>query len=355
MDRINQLTRSALNDIDDCNEAENLESVRVKYFGKNGIVTLELKSLSSLSSDEKKKVGQSLNLLKKNFFEKFEIKKKEIESKSINEKLKEENVDTSLPTRELFKLTSKIHPITHTINEIVSILGSMGLSYEEGPDIEDDFHNFTALNIPENHPARQMHDTFYINNDPEDFVLRTHTSPVQIRALKKNRFPLKIFAPGRTYRCDSDMTHTPMFHQVEGLVVDNQVTFANLKWFLEKFCKVFFKNEDLKFRFRPSYFPFTEPSAEVDINCSISSGKITLGNGDNWLEILGCGMVHPNVFKMVGLEQKQLSGFAFGMGIERLAMLKYGMPDLRNFYDSDLRWLNHYGFSFLENTDLSWR
>ena len=355
MDRINQLTRSALNDIDDCNEAENLESVRVKFFGKNGIVTLELKSLSSLSSDEKKKVGQSLNLLKKNFFEKFEIKKKEIESKSINEKLKEENVDTSLPTRELFKLTSKIHPITHTINEIVSILGSMGLSYEEGPDIEDDFHNFTALNIPENHPARQMHDTFYINNDPEDFVLRTHTSPVQIRALKKNKFPLKIFAPGRTYRCDSDMTHTPMFHQVEGLVVDNQVTFANLKWFLEKFCKVFFKNEDLKFRFRPSYFPFTEPSAEVDINCSISSGKITLGNGDNWLEILGCGMVHPNVFKMVGLEQKQLSGFAFGMGIERLAMLKYGMPDLRNFYDSDLRWLNHYGFSFLENTDLSWR
>ena len=355
MDRINQLTRSALNDIDDCNEAENLESVRVKYFGKNGIVTLELKSLSSLSSDEKKKVGQSLNLLKKNFFEKFEIKKKEIESKNINEKLKEENVDTSLPTRESFKLTSKIHPITHTINEIVSILGSMGLSYEEGPDIEDDFHNFTALNIPENHPARQMHDTFYINNDPEDFVLRTHTSPVQIRALKKNKFPLKIFAPGRTYRCDSDMTHTPMFHQVEGLVVDNQVTFANLKWFLEKFCKVFFKNEDLKFRFRPSYFPFTEPSAEVDINCSISSGKITLGNGDNWLEILGCGMVHPNVFKMVGLEQKQLSGFAFGMGIERLAMLKYGMPDLRNFYDSDLRWLNHYGFSFLENTDLSWR
>ncbi len=355
MDRINQLTRSALNDIDDCNEAEKLESIRVKYFGKNGIVNLELKSLSSLSSDEKKKVGQSLNLLKKNFFEKFEIKKKEIDSKSINEKLKEENVDTSLPTRELFKLTSKIHPITHTINEIVSILGSMGLSYEEGPDIEDDFHNFTALNIPENHPARQMHDTFYISSDPEDFVLRTHTSPVQIRALKKNKFPLKIFAPGRTYRCDSDMTHTPMFHQVEGLVVDNQVTFANLKWFLEKFCKVFFKNEDLKFRFRPSYFPFTEPSAEVDINCSISSGKITLGNGDNWLEILGCGMVHPNVFKMVGLEQRQLSGFAFGMGIERLAMLKYGMPDLRNFYDSDLRWLNHYGFSFLENTDLSWR
>ena len=355
MDRINQLTHSALNDIDDCNETENLESIRVKYFGKNGIVTLELKSLSSLSSDEKKKVGQSLNSLKKNFFDKFEIKKKEIESKDIDEKLKEENVDTSLPTRELFKLTSKIHPITHTINEIISILGSMGLTYEEGPDIEDDFHNFTALNIPENHPARQMHDTFYVDDGSEDFVLRTHTSPVQIRALKKNKFPLKIFAPGRTYRCDSDMTHTPMFHQVEGLVVDNDITFANLKWFLEKFCKIFFKNEDLKFRFRPSYFPFTEPSAEVDINCSISSGKITLGNGDNWLEILGCGMVHPNVFKMVGLEQKKLSGFAFGMGIERLAMLKYGMPDLRNFYESDLRWLNHYGFSFLENTDLSWR
>ena len=282
-------------------------------------------------------------------------KKLFIQNKDIQEQISKEKFDASLPTRESYEFEAKMHPITHTINEIVSILGSMGLSYEEGPDIEDDFHNFTALNIPEDHPARQMHDTFYLGENPSDFVLRTHTSPVQIRALKKKDFPLKIFAPGRTYRCDSDLTHTPMFHQVEGLIVDQGITFANLKWFLEKFCKIFFNNESLKFRFRPSYFPFTEPSAEVDINCKISSGKITLGDGNKWLEILGCGMVHPNVFKKVGIPKSNLSGFAFGLGIERLAMLKYGMPDLRNFYDGDLRWLNHYGFSFLDNSDLSWK
>ena len=355
MDRINQLTHSVLDDIDNCSDLKSIESLRVKYFGKNGIITTELKSLSSLEKNEKKEVGKKLNSLKNIFFEKLDNKKKKIEILLVNEKLKDENVDISLPPREHSPQNSKIHPITHTINEIVSILGSMGLSYEEGPDIEDDFHNFTALNIPENHPARQMHDTFYLGKNSDDFVLRTHTSPVQIRALKRKEFPLKIFAPGRTYRCDSDLTHTPMFHQVEGLVVDKGITFANLKWFLEKFCKIFFNNENLKFRFRPSYFPFTEPSAEVDINCKISSGKITLGDGDQWLEILGCGMVHPNVFAKVGIEKTDMKGFAFGLGIERLAMLKYGMPDLRNFYDGDLRWLNHYGFSFLENSDLSWK
>ncbi len=354
MDRINQLTHSVLDDIDNCDNLESLENLRVKYFGKNGIITNELKSLSDLEKEEKKEVGQKLNLIKNKFFENLERKKKNIEVLILNEKLKSENIDISLPSRENNLFESKIHPITHTTNEIVSILGALGLTYEEGPDIEDDFHNFTALNIPKNHPARQMHDTFYLGQNSNDFVLRTHTSPVQIRALKKKEFPLKIFAPGRTYRCDSDLTHTPMFHQVEGLVVDEGITFANLKWFLERFCKIFFGNEDLEFRFRPSYFPFTEPSAEVDIKCKISSGKITLGNGDQWLEILGCGMVHPNVFAKVGIEKK-LSGFAFGVGIERLAMLKYGMPDLRNFYDSDLRWLNHYGFSFLETSDLSWK
>ncbi len=355
MDRINQLTHSVLDDIDNCSDLQTLENLRIKYFGKNGIITAELKSLSSLDQKEKKESGQKLNSIKNIFFEKLEKKKKNIEDLVINEKLKDENIDISLPTRETAAYDPKIHPITQTINEIVSILGSMGLSYEEGPDIEDDFHNFTALNIPENHPARQMHDTFYLGKDSENFVLRTHTSPVQIRALKKKDFPLKIFAPGRTYRCDSDLTHTPMFHQVEGLVVDEGINFANLKWFLEKFCKTFFGNENLEFRFRPSYFPFTEPSAEVDINCKISSGKITLGDGDQWLEILGCGMVHPNVFKKVGIENKNLTGFAFGLGIERLAMLKYGIPDLRNFYDGDLRWLNHYGFSFFDNSDLSWK
>ena len=232
----------------------------------------------------------------------------------------------------------------------------MGLNYEEGPDIEDDFHNFSALNIPKNHPARQMHDTFYVKGDKDDqFILRTHTSPVQIRCLSKKKIPLAIFAPGRTYRCDSDITHTPMFHQVEGLVVDKNITFANLKWFLDKFCKTFFQKEDLKLRFRPSYFPFTEPSAEVDINYRIESGnKIFLGEGDQWMEILGCGMVHPNVFDLSGIKEKNISGFAFGLGIERLAMLKYGMPDLRNFFDGDIKWLSHYGFSFLDSTDLNW-
>ena len=264
-------------------------------------------------------------------------------------------IDITLPARDENLLEAKIHPISHTINEIISIFGAMGLKYQEGPDIENDFYNFSALNIPKNHPARQMHDTFYVDSKNDDSVLRTHTSPVQIRSLQQKKFPLRIFAPGRTYRCDSDITHTPMFHQVEGLVVDYSITFANLKWFLEDFCKTFFDNPKLKFRFRPSYFPFTEPSAEVDINCKISSGKIELGKGDSWMEILGCGMVHPNVLKMSGVEDENLKGFAFGMGIERLSMLKYGMPDLRDFFESDLRWLNNYGFSFLETTDLSWR
>jgi phenylalanyl-tRNA synthetase alpha chain len=231
----------------------------------------------------------------------------------------------------------------------------MGLKYVEGPDIEDDFHNFTALNIPIDHPARQMHDTFYIENKEENKnVLRTHTSPVQIRSLKTEKVPIKIFAPGRTYRCDSDITHTPMFHQVEGLVVDKNISFANLKWFVSEFCKTFFNNENLKIRFRPSFFPFTEPSAEVDINCSRKKGKLILGEGSEWMEILGCGMVHPNVFKLSGFSNEGATGFAFGIGIERLAMLKYGMSDLRNFFENDIRWLNHYGFSCFDIPDLNW-
>lgn len=350
-----QLIQSALIDVEKSDSIESIEQTRVKYFGKNGIINKELKSLAMLNPEQKKEVGQKLNNFKVNFFSRIEEKKELIQRNSIEEKLKNESVDFSLPTRSEKKMEAKIHPISHTISEIVSILGSMGLNYEEGPDIEDDYHNFSALNIPEDHPARQMHDTFYLDGKNKDsFVLRTHTSPVQIRSLKKNKIPIRIFAPGRTYRCDSDITHTPMFHQVEGLVVDEGISFANLKWFLSKFCKTFFKNEDLKLRFRPSYFPFTEPSAEVDINCRIDSGKIVLGEGKQWMEILGCGMVHPNVFKMSGLKEKDISGFAFGMGIERLAMLKYGMPDLRNFFDGDLRWLNHYGFSFLDSTDLTW-
>jgi phenylalanyl-tRNA synthetase alpha chain len=355
MNHYDQLIQAALNDVEESNSSESVETIRVKYFGKNGLATKELKSLSDLPVEKKKELGIKLNKFKSDFFAKVELKKKRIEQNEIDSKLQKEYVDFSLPGREYSSIDAKVHPISHTINEIVSILGNMGLKYEEGPDVEDDFHNFTALNIPENHPARQMHDTFYIKtDDKETSVLRTHTSPVQIRALKRQELPLGIFAPGRTYRCDSDITHTPMFHQVEGLVVDKNVTFANLKWFLEVFCKTFFKKDDLKLRFRPSYFPFTEPSAEVDINYKINSGKIILGEGSKWMEILGCGMVHPNVFKMSGVN-KDVTGFAFGMGIERLAMLKYGMPDLRDFFDGDLRWLSHYGFSFFEYSDLSWR
>ena len=350
-----QLIQSALDEVENVKSTNELEVVRVKYFGKNGFFTKELKLLSELSIEEKKEVGIKLNSFKNNFFSQIQIKKNNLETIEVNLKLKEDFSDSSLPARQQELLNAKIHPITQTMNEIISILGGMGLTYEEGPDIEDDFHNFSALNIPENHPARQMHDTFYLKNkDKEKFVLRTHTSPVQIRSLKKKKLPLKIFAPGRTYRCDSDVTHTPMFHQVEGLVVDKNITFANLKWFLDKFCKTFFKKDDLQLRFRPSYFPFTEPSAEVDINYVEQSGKIKFGQGEKWMEILGCGMVHPQVLEMSGVNE-DVRGFAFGMGIERLAMLKYGMPDLRDFFENDLKWLEHYGFNFFENNDLSWR
>ena len=260
-----------------------------------------------------------------------------------------------MPIRKESLQVATIHPITQTIEEVVSILGSMGLEFVEGPDVEDDFHNFTALNIPSNHPARQMHDTFYLENDCKKMnVLRTHTSPVQIRTLMTKQLPVRIFAPGRTYRCDSDMTHTPMFHQVEGLVVDKNINFANLKWFLNKFCQLFFKKDSLRLRFRPSFFPFTEPSAEVDINCGFKNKKLVLGEGDEWMEILGCGMVHPNVFKACNIKKEGYGAFAFGMGVERMAMLKYGMSDLRNFFDGDLGWLRHYGFNFLDQPDLNW-
>ena len=349
-----QLIESAFYEVEKASSTEEIENIRIKFFGKNGLITKELKSLISLSSEERKKIGNELNTFKKNFFESLEIQKKKIESFEINQNLEKDFLDVSLPARKEDFIDAKIHPISHTMNEIVSILGSMGLSYEEGPDIENDFYNFSALNIPENHPARQMHDTFYIKNKSEKFVLRTHTSPVQIRSLEQKKLPLKIFAPGRTYRCDSDITHTPMFHQVEGLVVDKDINFSNLKWFLEVFCKIFFEKETIKLRFRPSFFPFTEPSAEVDVNYKLDSGKIVLGEGDKWMEILGCGMVHPQVFKMAKVNE-DVTGFAFGMGIERLAMLKYGMPDLRDFFDNDLKWLEHYGFSFFDETDLSWR
>ncbi|MEL0125222.1 MAG: phenylalanine--tRNA ligase subunit alpha [Alphaproteobacteria bacterium] len=357
MSNSEQLIQSVLDEIAACLKLTDLENIRVKYLGKTGLITEELKNLSKLSIEEKKIQGKALNNIKLKIIESIETKKEELETHQLDIKLSKEFVDCTLPIRNNSLSEAKIHPITQTINEIVSILGEMGLRYEEGPDVEDDFNNFTALNIPKNHPARQMHDTFYLkkNYGGEKLVLRTHTSPVQIRTLQKSNLPIKIFAPGRTYRCDSDMTHTPMFHQVEGLVVDKNIKFSNLKWFVEEFCKTFFKQDELKLRFRPSYFPFTEPSAEVDINCEVKSGKITLGKGTKWLEILGCGMVHPNVFKYCKLNNDNFTGFAFGMGIERLAMLKYGMPDLRDFFEGDISWLQHYGFSPFDTSDLSWR
>lgn len=355
MTNYDPLFQAALGEIKISNSLENIENIRIKYFGKNGIINNELKKLRNLEQDKKKIHGNYLNSFKKKFFIKLEEKRLEIENKKITEQINLDFQDPSMPTRNDALIKATVHPITQTIEEVVSILSSLGLEYVEGPDIEDDFHNFTALNIPSNHPARQMHDTFYLQSGERNQknVLRTHTSPVQIRSLMSKDLPIRIFAPGRTYRCDSDITHTPMFHQVEGLVVDENVNFANLKWFLKNFCQIFFKNPNLKFRFRPSFFPFTEPSAEVDINCRFNNKTITIGEGNEWLEILGCGMVHPNVFKACKINKSSYGAFAFGMGIERLAMLKYGMPDLRNFFDSDLGWLRHYGFSFLDQPDLN--
>jgi phenylalanyl-tRNA synthetase alpha chain len=259
-----------------------------------------------------------------------------------------DRVDITLPVRP--EREGRLHPISQTFDEIIAIFGEMGFAVAEGPDIEDDFHNFTALNIPPEHPARQMHDTFYLpeKEDGERLLLRTHTSPVQIRTMQSSEPPLRIIVPGRTYRCDSDMTHTPMFHQVEGLIVDETTHMGHLKGCLIEFCRAYFEVDDVPVRFRPSYFPFTEPSAEVDIGCSRAGGELKIGEGDDWLEILGCGMVHPKVLAACGVDPEKYQGFAFGMGIERIAMLKYGIPDLRTFFDADLRWLRHYGFVPLE-------
>ena len=332
-----------LEQINKISSIENLESIRIKYLGKKGLISQEMKSLSSLSIEEKKIKGQELNIIK-NFLEtNLQLKKNEIESVSINEKLQKEKIDTTLPPRDYN--SGKIHPISQTIYKVIDIFSSMNFSVESGPDIETDFNNFTALNIPDHHPAREMQDTFYI----KDKVLRTHTSPVQVRTMLKTKPPIRIIVPGRTYRSDSDATHTPMFHQVEGLLIDTSSTMAHLKGCLVDFLKQFFEINDLKYRFRPSYFPFTEPSAEMDIAYTKKDNVIKFGEGDDWLEILGCGMVNPVVLENCKIDSSQYQGFAFGMGIERLSMLKYGISDIRSFYESDFRWLNHYGFNPIDS------
>ena len=322
-----------------------INEIKSNLFGKNGLVSSQFKQIGSIAENERKKFASDLNNIKNELQDLIESKINEIQNATINEKLEKEKIDITLPERNFTR--GKIHPVSQTIDEISSIFSEIGFSVEEGPDVENEYNNFTALNTPDNHPARDMHDTFYLD-DKKQKLLRTHTSPVQIRTMLKDKPPFKIIAPGRTYRSDSDQTHAPMFHQVEGLHIDKDINMGHLKGCLNYFIKEFFEVKKIKMRFRPSHFPFTEPSAEVDIGYEIKNGKIVIGEGDKWLEILGCGMVHPNVLKNVKVDPSKYQGYAFGIGIDRLAMLKYGINDLRAFFDCDYRWLNHFGFDPLD-------
>ena len=324
---------------------DGVNQIKTDLFGKNGTISNEFKKLGSVNVEERKKFASDLNSIKDELQNAISKKIQDIETKEINLKLQNEKIDVTLPERSFNK--GKIHPVSQVIDEIASIFSEIGFNVEEGPDVESEYNNFTALNTPENHPARDMHDTFYLDNNKE-FLLRTHTSPVQVRTMLKGKSPFKIIAPGRTYRSDSDQTHSPMFHQVEGLHIDKNINMGHLKGCLNYFIKEFFEVEKIKMRFRPSHFPFTEPSAEVDIGYEIKDGKILIGEGDKWLEILGCGMVHPNVLKNVKVDPVKYQGYAFGMGIDRLAMLKYGINDLHAFFETDYRWLNHFGFDPLD-------
>ncbi len=306
-----------------------------------------MKSLGAMGPEERKTAGAALNVLKDKVTEAIAARKAVLQEAQLEQRLASEKIDVTLPARAEPRGT--VHPVSQVWEEVVQIFGDLGFAVAEGPHIEDDFHNFTALNIPPEHPARQEHDTFYFNEKPDGsrMVLRTHTSPVQIRTMLTQKPPIRIIAPGRTFRNDSDMTHTPMFNQIEGLVIDEMTHMGHLKWILAEFCKSFFEVDDVKMRFRASHFPFTEPSMEVDINCSWEGGQVKIGQGSSWLEILGSGMVHPNVIKAGGLDPDKYQGYAFGMGLDRIAMLKYGIPDLRAFFEADLRWLRHYGFKAL--------
>ena len=323
---------------------EQLEAVRLNALGKKGLISSQLKALGGLAPDERRQAGQALNVVKEEIGVALAERQAVLKRAELANKLASETIDVSLPARAT--ADGRTHPLSRTIEEISAIFSDMGFSIAEGPDIETDFYNFTALNIPPEHPARQEHDTFYLNPDETGKrpVLRTHTSPVQIRTMLNTPPPIRIIVPGRTYRSDHDATHSPMFHQCEGLVIGEGIHMGHLKGCLIDFCRAFFGVKDLPVRFRPSFFPFTEPSAEVDIGCRRVDGGLEIGAGDDWLEILGSGMVNPKVLENCGLNSDEVQGFAFGMGVERLAMLKYGIPDLRTFYESDLRWLKHYGF-----------
>jgi phenylalanyl-tRNA synthetase alpha chain len=344
MDDPQQLQQAGLGEIAAAVSPEALEDVRVRYLGRQGLVTGLMRGLGALPAEERRAAGARFNTLKDTIAEAVEARADALNRAALAGRLAAERADATLPAMPAAQ--GRIHPISQTVDEIIAIFGEMGFVVAEGPHIEDDFYNFTALNIPPEHPARQEHDTFYLpeRTDGSRLVLRTHTSPVQVRTMLKQKPPIRIIVPGRTFRCDHDATHSPMFHQVEGLVIDRTSHMGHLKGCLIEFCRAFFDVDDLPVRFRPSYFPFTEPSAEVDIGCSREGGELKIGAGGDWLEILGSGMVHPQVLRNCGIDPDEYQGFAFGMGIERVAMLKYGIPDLRTMYDSDLRWLRHYGF-----------
>jgi phenylalanyl-tRNA synthetase alpha chain len=351
MSELDTLEQSLMAEIAGAADEPAIEAVRVAALGKKGSVSELLKTLGSMAPEERQARGAAINGLKARVTEALTARKSGLRDAAITARLAAEKVDVTLPVRQAPAERGRIHPISQVIDEIAAIFGDLGFAIAEGPDIETDYYNFTALNFPEGHPAREMHDTFFFSpsgaNQPK--LLRTHTSPVQIRTMEAQKPPIRIVIPGKTYRQDSDATHSPMFHQLEGLVIDRTANVANMKWVLSEFCKAFFEVPSVNMRFRPSFFPFTEPSLEVDIQCDRSRpGEVRFGEGNDWMEILGCGMVHPNVLRFGGLDPDEYQGFAWGMGIDRIAMLKYGMPDLRAFFDADVRWLSHYGFRPLD-------
>jgi phenylalanyl-tRNA synthetase alpha chain len=345
-----QLEQEILSAVAAAGDEAALETVRIAALGKSGSVTALLKTLGAMAPEERKSQGPLINGLKDRVNAALAARRETFKSAALEARLNSESLDVTLPVREAPFEIGRVHPITQVIDELTAIFADMGFAVAEGPDIETEDYNFTKLNFPEDHPARDMHDTFFFSPKPDGsrLLLRTHTSPVQVRTMLSQKPPIRVIIPGRTYRCDSDQTHTPMFHQVEGLVIDRGSHLGHLKWILQEFCKAFFEVDQVGMRFRPSFFPFTEPSLEVDIQCRHDKGEIRFGEGDDWMEILGCGMVHPNVLKNCGLDPDEFQGFAWGMGIDRIAMLKYGMPDLRAFFEADVRWLSHYGFRPLD-------
>ena len=349
------LKADAISAIDAAATLDAVEAVRIDLLGKQGSISALLKTLGQMSPEERQVQGPAINGLREAVTGAIATKKSALEAAALDARLATERLDMTLPAPDAPQ--GSVHPVSQVMDELAEIFADMGFAVAEGPEIEDDWHNFTALNIPETHPARAMHDTFYFPDDKavdgKKMLLRTHTSPVQIRTMLNQKPPIRIIAPGRVYRSDSDATHTPMFHQIEGLVIDKGIHLGHLKWTLETFLKAFFERDDVVLRLRPSYFPFTEPSAEVDVGYTVVNGKRVIGGSDGWMEVLGSGMVHPRVIEACGLDPNEYQGFAFGTGVDRLAMLKYGMDDLRAFFDGDLRWLKHYGFAALDVPTLS--